>query len=98
MNSEVVCEITFKDSQLDKMFTIVGKVREKQIFSSVGSWILVSNIVLRDGKWESFEHTIHKATIQKLSIKMTRKSYTFEKESLELHQIILNNSLPVSIS
>ena len=98
MKKEVVCEITFRNSQSDKIFTIVGKVIKTQIFSSVDSWISVSNIFLREGKWESFEHTIHKATIQKLSIKMTRKSYTFEKESLELHQIILNNSLPVSIS
>ena len=64
MNSEVVCEIIFKDPQSEKIYEITGKVKENQIFSPIDSWISVSNISQRNGTWRSSEYTIHKATIE----------------------------------
>ena len=97
MNSKVVCEIIFKDPQSEKIFTIVGKVRENQIFSLKDSWISVSNIFQRNGEWKNSEHTIHKPTIEYLIIIKTGSVYVFDKESLVVHKIILNKPLPVSI-
>ena len=98
MSPEVYCVINIEDSQSAQILTITGKVNRKQIFSLVDSWISISNIILRNGIWEKVDNTIPKASIKQLSINKIKKTYTFEKESLDLHQIILNNSLPVSIS
>ena len=97
MNSEIICEIIFKDPQSDKIYEIIGKVLEDQVFSPIDSWISVSNIFQRNGEWESIEHIFHKATIKYLIIIETGSVYTFDKESLEVHSFILNKSLPVSI-
>jgi len=99
MNSEeVICEITFKDPQSFHTHTITGKVRIKQIFSSNDSWISISNVFRINGSWKNAEHTIHKANIFQLTIHKRKISYTFEKESLGLYQIIQGNSLMVHIS
>jgi len=98
MNSkEVLCEITFRDSQSNEIYTIVGKVRKKQIYSNNDSWISISNIMLKHGNWKNIEHTIHKASINSLKINKCDITYTFEKDSLQLHRIIEVDSLFIPI-
>jgi len=99
MNSkEVLCEITFRDSQSNEIYTIVGKVRKKQIYSTNDSWISISNIIRKHGKWRNIEHTIHKASIHNLKINKCNIIYTFEKESLQLHRIIEVDSFFIPIA
>ena len=98
MNSkEVICQITFQDSQLIQAHTITGKINKKQIFSSNDSWISISNRYRVNGKWKYVEHTIHKSNIVELNIYKKKASYTFEKESLGLYQMIQDNSLMVRV-
>ncbi len=96
-SKEVICEITFQDPQSFQAHAIIGKVKKKQIFSLNDSWISISNTHRINGEWKNVKDTIHKSNILQLHIYKKKLSYTFEKESLSLYQMIQDNSLMVRI-